>query len=168
MSNKKYEHWNDKYHDDKGTEHSKIEELAGNIYNELEKYLLEDIDKILKEDLKNESPIKKRYILRRFNRIMDNVEAMRGAAINANSVYALYACDYQFRREMWLKARGLCFEINAQLNSIANITVEGTNIEKYTRLAGKTYQLAGMIKNNMVSDDNKKKKYCKPYENIEN
>lgn len=77
MSNKKYEHWNDKYHDDNGTEHSKIEELAGEIYNELEKYLLEDIEKVLKEDFKEKPSIKKNHILRRFYRLMDNVEAMR-------------------------------------------------------------------------------------------
>ena len=166
MSNKKYEHWCDLYHpseEEKEKRVSELEKQSEQFYKDVEKWLLEDISKYIKECMEDESPIKKNHIARKCYRILDNAEELVSTIKDANGVYAIYGVDWEYRRKRWLKARGLCFKLNSQLQQVASTVVAKTNIEKYTRLAGITYKLANMIKNNMASDDIKKKEHCREY-----
>lgn len=166
MSNKKYEHWCDPYHpseEEKEKRVSELEKLSRQFYNDVEKWLLHDIANYIKTCMDDESPIKKNHVTRKCYRILDNAESLVTSILEANGVYAIYGVDWHYRREKWLKARGLCFQLNAQLTQVASTVVENTNIRKYTRLAGDTYKLANMIKNNMISDDVKKKEHCREY-----
>lgn len=161
MSNKKNEHWCDDRYKDTDT-HSKICKEAQALYGMLEEWLLHDMDIALVIE-GQETPVRKNYIVRRCYSMLDNAEKVELLTRDANSIFAVYGCDYENRRMKWTDAKGICFQLQAQLNHMSGIAAPKTNIQKYVDLAVAYKKLAERIKNNIASDDKKKKKYCKEY-----
>lgn len=169
MSNKKYEHWCDKMHQNpEDKEENKkyiIGELAHNNYTILEQYLLHDIGKdmsIVFADTTQEK-ISKDYVIQRMYRMLDIAEDIELLVYDANSCYALYDTDYKYRRDRWLESKGLCYKLIRQLTHLSSIMVKGANIHKYVSLSKEYEKLANKIKNVMCSDDERKKKHGKKY-----
>lgn len=162
----KYDHWCDNQHQEPSEDNKfVIGDLAHDIFNRLEKYLLYDIHKdmlIAFEDTV-QGTIAKNYVVKRVYSILENAEEIELIVKDANSIYALYGVDYERRRQLWLEARGKCFRLIQQISHITSILVEAVNIEKYIKFTSSIYKLSGKIKNVMISDDEKKKKYCKTY-----
>ncbi len=156
---KREKHWCDDLHN-KSETHFVIGEMADGIYNDLEKYLLNDLQKYI--DTCN-SELMKSHILKRFHTMLDVAELMVLNVKDANSIFAVYACDYEARRERWLNARGYSFRLVSQLDHMANIVAAKTNIQKYAGISKRLYELSAKIKNIMKSDDKKKKTQCKEY-----
>jgi len=166
MSNKKCAHWCDPQHQKPKEDNIfVIGEEAKSIYNALEKYLLHDINKdlMLAFPDENQEKINKNYVIKRFYSILDNAEQLELTTFDANSVYAIYNIDYKFRRQKWITARTLCFDLVHQLNHIASILIKGSNLQKYVDLSARLNILSDRIKNVMASDDIKRKKYVKEY-----
>ena len=163
---KKYKHWCDnQYQEPKEDNKFVIGDMAHDIFNTLEKYLLYDIHKDMLEvfDDDVQGHISKNYVVKRVYEMLDNAERIELVVKDANSIYALYGVDYKRRRELWLEARGLCFRLIQQITHISSIMVKGTNIQKYVSLVDNIYKLARKIKNVIVSDDEKKKEHCREY-----
>lgn len=162
---KKYKHWCDNLYGEEEKENSKkfvIGDMLRRIYLDLEAYLLNDIERYLNErtDLQE---LAKVYTIDKFKHILSRVELAEITANNANSIYGLYDVDWRMRRELWLKARGYCFETVTQLNHLTNVTLKGTNIQKYVEKGSELYSVAKKIKNIMIADDELRKKHPKPY-----
>ena len=159
---KKFEHWCDGEYDDKETKFV-IGEMAENLYKELENYMLYDIRKDLDASTDPQDILARNYIVKRFYSMLDNAEKVELNVKSANSIYALYGVDYEWRRKLWIASRSYCFQLIAQLKHITPIMIKGVNIRKYTRLSKKYSDLSVKIKNIMVSDDTRKKKSCRQY-----
>lgn len=163
---KEFEHWCDKQHQEPSDDNKfVIGDMAEKIFNDLEQYLLHDINKDLKLnfDDSEQDKISKNYVVKRMYSILDNAEKLELYVKDANSIYGYYDVDFKMRRERWLTARGLCFKLIAQLRHISSITIKGTNLQKYVGISSRIYKLSFKIKNAMMADDKRKKKGCKKY-----
>lgn len=134
--------------------------MSERLYNELESYLLHDINKDLSVAFEDElqGRISKNYVIHRMNTILDIAEQIELNVKDANSIYGLYDIDWEERRRKWLISRGLCYQMIAQLKHISTITLKGTNLDKYVRLSNNADVIANKIKNVMIADDKKRKK----------
>ena len=117
MSNKKYDHWCDKQYqnpeDKDGNKRYIIGELAHSNYATLEQYLLHDISKDMEVVFSDDAQgkISKDYAIQRLYRMLDLAEDIEISVYEANSCYALYDTDFKYRRDRWLKAKGLCYGV---------------------------------------------------------
>lgn len=134
-----------------------IEETSKALQKDIEDYILHDMD------IESSEPVKRRFVYDRMKSILDQAEYITAIVVDANSVYALYACDFENRRIKWLNARGSCYRIIAMLNGISRIVHKNTNLSKYARMCKEYENLAEKIKNIMYSDDKKRKEHCKEY-----
>ena len=164
---KLYTHWCDSQYEAPNETKNKfvIGELIKNLYKNLEIYLIHDINKdltVMFDDVQ-QTALARNYVVKKFYNILDNADKLQNTAQDANSVYAVYDVDFEYRREKWLEARGLCFQIYAQLDHVSTITIKGTNLQKYIDLSNDCKYIAEKIKNVMIADDQKKKKYGKKY-----
>lgn len=100
----------------------------------------------------------------RMKNILDIAETIESLVNDANSIYALYGIDYQERRIRFMRARGLCFQLQTRLRHIVNYVHKDTNVQKYISLNSEIDVISNKIKNIMVSDDKKRKTKEKPYE----
>lgn len=165
---KKYKHWCDDKHKKKET-HFVLGELAETAYCTLEAYLLCDVSKRLSEEKQAESynqeqyTVIKAYITSKFKNLLDKAEDVECYLKDANSIFGLYAVDFEHRRIRWLKARGLCFQLIAELRHIAGIVHRKTNIQKYVDVSNMYVDIANRITNIIKADDKRKKENCKEY-----
>lgn len=153
---KQDQHWCDRIKNKSETKF-KIEEEAKALQKDIDSYLLHDID-IGKED-----PVRRRYIYDKMYSILSSAENVVSMIMDANSIYAIYSCDFENRRVKWLDAKGQCFQLIAKLNTVAGIVYQSTNLSKYANLAYRYEKLAEKIKNVMISDDKIRKEKCKEY-----
>lgn len=161
---KKNKHWCDDQHKNTETIFA-IGELASEIYNTLEKYLIHDCNKdfsIVFADAEQDK-LARQYVLKRLYNILDTAEKIENEVISTNSIYAYYDIDYGIRREGWLKAKSDCYALMAQLKHVSTITLKGTNIQKYVNVSADAQKLAEKIKNIMSSDNKRKKELAKKY-----
>lgn len=165
---KQDEHWCDRKHMPSDKKFG-IGDLSEKLYNDLEGYLLHDVDKRLSEINVDESKITSSYIERRFNSILDNAENLEMIVKDANSVYPIYHGDYLYRRQRWLEAKGICQRLICQCNHMSNLTVKRANIQKYVDCGDLAKTIQGKVYNLMKSDDCKRKRHARVYdENEEN
>ncbi len=153
---KQYEHWCDKGRNKESIFETEL--IAEKLQMELEQYILRDIAP------NNEDPVKMRFVYDKMSSILCKAEIITATVKDANSVQAIYAIDYINRRDKWLNAKGLCYQITVLLKNVSLILKEGVNLEKYCRISyAYEKKLAPKIKGVMVSDDKRRKKQCKKY-----
>lgn len=162
---KKNEHWcDDKY---KEPEDNKfiIGDLASKIYEDLEKYLIHDINQDLKVVFPDpeQDKLARAYVVKKMYRILDTAEEIQNSVYETNSIYGWYDVDFAERRKGWLKARAHCYRLVTQLSHMGTKTLKGTNVQKYVNLANDVQVLAKKIKNAMMADDKRRKNNPKTY-----
>ena len=152
---KKYKHWCDPYHTPKQTNFD-TGDLAYKIVKTLTEWLMHDssiVPNMTKEQVE--------LIIERTKKIFEIAEEIECLVIEANSIYAVYNCDYVERRNLFRKARGYCFHITVRLRHIVDYVYKDINIDKYLQLEDQISHLANMIKNIMVKDDKRRKEKAK-------
>ena len=139
MSNKKYDHWCDKQYqnpeDKDGNKRYIIGELAHSNYATLEQYLLHDISKDMEVVFSDDTQgkISKDYAIQRLYRMLDLAEDIEISVYEANSCYALYDTDFKYRRDRWLKAKGLNQkDIREILADYFNVSLDQVINSKYS------------------------------------
>ena len=169
MARKKNKKWCDTKYETKTTKFG-VEEMAKAIYDTLEEYILNDVrkdiiaKKIPEEGNEEVGELQRDYLLHRFEKMTDMAERIELYVRDANSIYALYACDYEYRRKVWLAARGCCFRLRCMLDHMTELVVSGTNIQKYVDISADVDNLSERIKGVIISDDRRRKEKCKDYE----
>ena len=165
MSNKKYKHWcDDKF---KEPEDNKfiIGDLASKIYEDLEKYLIHDINKDIKVVFPDpeQDKLARAYVVKKMYRILDTAEEIQNSVYETNSIYGWYDVDFEERRKGWLKAKAYCYRLITQLSHMGTKTLKGTNVQKYVSLANDAHILSQKIKNAITADDKRRKSKSKTY-----
>ena len=162
---KKNEHWCDNKYKESEDNKFIIGDLASKIYEDLEKYLIHDINQDLKVVFPDpeQDKLARAYVVKKMYRILDTAEEIQNSVYETNSIYGWYDVDFLERRKGWLKAKAYCYRLITQLSHMGTKTLKGANVQKYVNLANDVQVLAKKIKNAMMADDKRRKNNPKTY-----